>query len=109
MWMVQGCLDWQRDGLQEPPEVLAATQEYRIESDTFRQWFSECCNLDSSGDCKASPAYQNYRKWCESSKTEHPLSQTKFGTRLTEQDFTKYKNRDGWIYRGFTLNDQGCD
>ena len=32
-WMVQGCLDWNREGLTEPAAVMEATQEYREQED----------------------------------------------------------------------------
>ncbi len=38
-WAVRGCLEWQRDGLGEPPAVTAATAAYRVESDPLREFF----------------------------------------------------------------------
>jgi putative DNA primase/helicase len=51
-WMVQGCLDWQADGLQTPPEVLAATAGYRNEQDVLGQFLVECC-IQGSLDYRA--------------------------------------------------------
>ena len=36
--MIEGCLDWQRDGLDEPSDVLAATSEYRVAEDVFQRF-----------------------------------------------------------------------
>jgi len=34
-WALEGCLEWQRGGLREPEEVIAATADYRREQDLF--------------------------------------------------------------------------
>ena len=44
-WMVQGCLDWQRRGLDEPESINVATAEYRREEDTFGAFLEERCEL----------------------------------------------------------------
>ena len=87
-WLVQGCLDWQREGLQAPDEVLAATEGYRTESDTLAMWLDECCEVGHLLEAKASVAYQDYCHWCELGK-EKTLTQRAFGLRLTEQSFTR--------------------
>lgn len=46
-WAVQGCLKWQREGLETPKVVLEATKEYRVESDEIGQFISEHCELGS--------------------------------------------------------------
>ncbi len=42
-WLVQGCLDWQANGLVRPAVVNAATESYFAEQDTFGQWLAEKC------------------------------------------------------------------
>jgi putative DNA primase/helicase len=42
-WAIEGCLEWQRYGLQEPPEVTRATEAYRDETDILGQFTRECC------------------------------------------------------------------
>lgn len=37
-WMVRGCLEWQKSGLQEPEVVTAATSAYRGRMDTFHEF-----------------------------------------------------------------------
>ena len=100
-WLVQGCLDWQHDGLQAPAEVLQATDEYKVESDTLAIWMDENCEVSESAECKASDAYQDYCHWCDLSK-ENRMSQKRFGGRLTDKGFTRDPRRDGIHYRGFT-------
>ena len=42
-WMVQGCLEWQKQGLNPPMKVIDATRNYMREEDRRLLWFEECC------------------------------------------------------------------
>lgn len=42
-WLIQGCLDWQANGLVRPPVLDRATESYFHEQDTFGQWLESCC------------------------------------------------------------------
>ncbi len=43
-WLIDGCLEWQRDGLNPPKVVLDSTSEYFAEQDIIVQWLDECCD-----------------------------------------------------------------
>ena len=47
-WMVEGLTEYLEGGLQEPDAVLAATQDYRTDSDPIGSYLRECCIV--SGD-----------------------------------------------------------
>jgi putative DNA primase/helicase len=40
-WMIQGCLDWQQNGLVIPERVRSATEKYFERQDVFSQWLEE--------------------------------------------------------------------
>ena len=42
-WIVDGCVEWQRDGLQPPQAVTEATSDYLDSQDLVGQWLTECC------------------------------------------------------------------
>jgi putative DNA primase/helicase len=44
-WMVQGCLDYLEGGLREPASVIDATAAYRKESDPYRAFLEEECEI----------------------------------------------------------------
>ncbi len=48
-WAVEGCLEWQREGLNPPQTVLAATEEYFEDEDTLGRWIAEACDQRPSG------------------------------------------------------------
>ncbi|HBR20533.1 MAG TPA: hypothetical protein DD726_10025 [Phycisphaerales bacterium] len=62
-WLVQGCLDWQRNGLQEPDEIETATDEYRQEQAPLKAFFEERCSLSLSAICPVSRIREEYESW----------------------------------------------
>jgi putative DNA primase/helicase len=45
-WMLDGCLEWQRQGLNPPNSVLATTAKYLEMEDCLGQWLAERCELN---------------------------------------------------------------
>jgi putative DNA primase/helicase len=97
-WLVDGCLAWQRDGLQAPTQVLAATEEYREESDTFSCWFEEMLQVEPGAELRSSEAYENYRQWCANTY-EQPFTKRRFGELMTPR-ITGRRTSNGTIYQG---------
>lgn len=102
-WAVQGCLEWQRQGLNPPPEVLAATEEYKSEMDLIGKWIEECCITAPHATAKAGALYGNYKRWVEDNGG-FPLSSTKFGMKLGDRGYQKEKSGTV-VYRGIGLLD----
>lgn len=48
-WMIEGLKDYLEGGLQEPPQVLDATNEYRKDSDPIGDFLATCCEIDGGG------------------------------------------------------------
>ena len=44
-WAVEGCLQWQRQGLRSTPEVQAATHGYQDDMDVLGDFIDECCEV----------------------------------------------------------------
>jgi len=103
-WAVQGCLDWQRHGLNPPEKVNAATQAYREEMDAFGPFIAECCIVHPQNEVLANNLWKAYREWCTETGSEQ-RSQTKFGRYLTSKGFIAEK-RSGMAWRtGLRLQD----
>lgn len=85
-WAVRGCLDYLNNGLGEPDEARAATEEYRSEMDVLAAFIEDRCVTYPSAEVGASALYQGYREWCEASG-EKPERQRDFGRRLRERGF----------------------
>lgn len=64
-WMVRGCLAWRAEGLNVPPEIRVAVQEYRCEMDVLDQWLEERCEKAEDRETKASDLYRSYSFWAQ--------------------------------------------
>ena len=62
-WMVEGCLVWQRDGLNPPAAVREATAAYLENEDLFVQWLAEACEVDVGNSHKWEPIGVLYELW----------------------------------------------
>lgn len=100
-WAVQGCLEWQRQGLNPPQKVLAATEAYREESDALAEFFDEHCVLRPEAKVQAKDFYLAIKSWWEG-RGEKPWSMKAVGAALLERGFTKRKSSGIW-YDGVGL------
>ena len=98
-WALEGCLDWQRNGLGVPSEVVEATREYESEQDTFAMFLAEKCVCAKNARAAANALYKVYRSWAEE-HGENPMSDKVFGPMLTERGFTKSRVKTGIVYMG---------
>src|SRR5690606_35756313 len=62
-WAVQGCLLWQKIGLQAPARVQAATDDYRESMDTLGAFMSEECVTGDGHAILVSVLYEAYSTW----------------------------------------------
>ena len=85
-WLLAGCLDWQRFGFSEPPEVTDATLTYRIEQDMIARFIDDLCTTGSTRIAAAAQLFNAWVKWCAENH-EQPGSTTAFGNRLREQGY----------------------
>jgi putative DNA primase/helicase len=104
-WAVEGCLEWQRDGLGESARIVAATEEYRIESDVFGSFLDEHCVVGDAESAPASVLYQEYEIWASNSNLR-PMTKVAFGRKLAERGFKKSRtgkaNVNVWVGVGLT-------
>jgi putative DNA primase/helicase len=98
-WTVQGCLDWQRIGLDPPEEIKAATADYRKSEDIFDQWLDDCCVKGDHLITLASDLLESFitfSKW----KGTTP---NRMGRMLAEAGFTREKSCGIIKWRGLGL------
>ena len=88
-WAIKGCLDWQRNGLQKPTVVQAATQEYRAQEDSLGQFLADYCVLSDQCQTGATALYECYQRW------GGELLQTSFGRALAERGYLSDRASSG--------------
>ena len=62
-WMIEGCLEWQRIGLNPPECVLTATNEYLESEDMVSQWFAQNCIQEPGARIKHSVLFADWKEW----------------------------------------------
>lgn len=98
-WAVEGCLAWRKEGIQPPEEVMAATDEWRTDTNPVLRFVNEVCVRGVEHRCKASDIYDAYKTWCMGND-EEPLKQRSFGVKLTELQFRRHRGTNNvhfWI------------
>lgn len=100
-WAVRGCLEWQRQGLNPPPEVRASTEDYRSEMDSMANFFRDCCAIHEPFSSLSADLYTMYLDWCTKNDEDKPATRRFFGLRLRERGFKKTtdrqrNNKDVW-------------
>ena len=101
-WAIEGCLEWQRNGLGVPDEVVAATREYEAEQDTFAMFLEEKCVRVPNARVSSIALYRAYKGWAEE-YGENPVSHKTFAALMSERGFHKNRAVAGIMYAGVGL------
>jgi len=100
-WLVKGCLEWQRQGLNPPESVKAATADYRDTEDTIKTFLGERCNEGPTLSVRAGVLFAAYKAWAEGNG-ERQLTGKKFWLYCDEL-FDSDRDRSGKYYIGLGL------
>lgn len=74
-WCIEGYRLYKAEGLDEPDEVKAATEEYRVDSDRTAQFMKQCLRKEKGSEIKASNVYGHYKNWCSDNGYKYESSQ----------------------------------
>lgn len=101
-WAIEGCLEYQKRGLDAPKAVTEATDSYRRESDVFGDFLEECCTVGTDRFASSSALYNAYREWSKAAG-EEAVTKTAFGKKLTERGFDARRTNQGRGWCGIAL------
>jgi putative DNA primase/helicase len=110
-WALEGCLEWQRDGLPEPKTVKDATAEYRTESDPVETFLSERCVREDHCITLNAQLYEAFKKWADLEE-EPDLSNKAFTARMKQKGFVNRRGSGGlrvWDGVGLLTLDETAD
>ena len=107
-WLVEGCLAYRQRGLDPPAIVLAATEDYRAESDPLREFIAARCIEDPQCKVGAAKLYDVYRVWAAFNgiHSRELLDSRSFGEKMKERIQHKRTNV-GIFYLGIRLRESG--
>ena len=115
-WLIEGLMTFLEGGLQEPAQVLDATQEYRADSDPIGSFLGECCVVSGSSDdfLSARELIDGFNLWLDQRgegmwgqrtvSLKFKAEAGRYRDPTTNRPFTKGK-RDVTGYRGIKFND----
>ena len=90
-WIIEGCLDWQANGLMRPDSVVRATENYFADQDLMGQWLSEECDAEPGNIHKTEPVGKLFASWTEfvNKAGEKPGSSKAFSAELTKRGYER--------------------
>lgn len=112
-WAIDGCLDWQADGMAAPEAVLRSTAEYLSDQDTIGRWLESQCEVVPPPydplDPKVprttlSALYANYQVWLEP-QGEKPRSMKGLSQDLDKRGFPQHRTGSARWRIGLALRD----
>lgn len=103
-WIVQGAASYHLSGLQDPPSVKAATEDYAHDQDTVTRFLEEQCVLGGGENVaiKVTLVRAAYERWCADAG-EVPVSAKAFGMQMTKRGVATRRTNSARLYVGLTL------
>ncbi|WP_162559675.1 phage/plasmid primase, P4 family [Methylobacterium radiodurans] len=101
-WAVAGCLAWQREGLEPPNVVRAATEAWRHGADHVSRYLRERTVQDIGARVGATDLHSDFGAWCTAAG-EQPVSLATFKARLIALGRVSRKTNKGHFWIGLRL------
>jgi putative DNA primase/helicase len=99
-WAINGCLEWQRDGLKPAAAVRAATDEYIRAEDPLADWMDRCCEKDRDAFTSTTDLHRSYM----ANRGEGaPLSTKAFNAKLRSAGFKWQRTNTAKGFLGIRL------
>lgn len=109
-WAVEGCMKWQKTGMQEPKCVQEAVKEYKQEMDLLAGFLEQCVEIDY--ECKdkiaSSDLFRIYSRWAKENN-EFEMSSKKFFREVGKKLPDKGRNAKGVYYTSIRLTPYGLE
>ncbi len=103
-WLVEGCLQWQMEGLKPPPKVVQETQDYMDDEDNYSAFVDHCLEKGEWLQINATELYDAFEAWWKRYVGRWVPKQKKFGKQMREF-FDCQKTGGVYVYFGVALNE----
>jgi putative DNA primase/helicase len=104
-WMIQGCLDWQRERLSPPPIVREATEAYLAAENVVANWIDDACERDPQAWGNSTVLFNSWAEWA--TKAGEPVGTMKaFVQNMEIQGFRQKRLTNGRGFTGLRLRPQ---
>ena len=105
-WAIDGCLDWQANGLIRPSSVLRATERYFADQDLIAHWLDEACDAEPGNRWKSAASAALFASWTSFvvAAGEKPGSRKAFAEELERRGFENKRGTGGVrVFQGVAL------
>src|SRR3954447_1774749 len=99
--MINGCIDWQAEGIPQVEKVTGATNRYFADQDLMAQWIADECETDPEGNNPrtcwselSSKLFGSWQEWCKKNG-EEPGSNVTLSQELENRGFEKKPTNQG--------------
>jgi putative DNA primase/helicase len=99
-WMLDGYLNWKREGLNPPQKIRLTTQNYFEEMDILQKFINDCCNL--SGTVQSSVIFRRFKNYLEE-QNEKSISNSEFKRLMNMKGYIFEHGRDYNSWNGISL------
>ena len=104
-WAVRGCMEWQRNGLQPPKEVLEDTQQYREDENQLQRFLNECCSTGPRKRVGSTDLYKKYAEWCNQCGEDPIYNKNTMGRALRALGYDSIKSNGNMYRKGIALEE----
>lgn len=98
-WLVRGCLEWRKQGLNPPDKVTNATEAYREDEDILSEFIDEVCTLGADYEIKVMDIFGRHMNWCKKYDIV-PLILKEFKKQMKRKFGESKKKKNGYFYKG---------
>jgi len=102
-WIVDGAVQWQKQGLNPPDVVREQTAAYRAAEDVIGQFLEERCVRLKAASVRAAALYSTFKSWC-SDTGANVVRMNDFSAELQARGFERKRDSRGAAYHGIGLH-----
>ena len=103
-WAVDGCLMWQKEGLDDIPAAIKELMEaYYKENDPIGQFIDECCVPDEDLKVKAQDLLKAYNNWLEDNGSKYKIGRQAFSQDMQRRGYELKRFTAGRYFLGIGL------
>jgi putative DNA primase/helicase len=100
-WMIDGCLAWQRDGLNPPAAVREATKEYLEAEDALATWMAECGTPDPDAWVSRAALFVSWSVWARTAG--EPTGSQRAFVHKPEDRLKPHRTANGRGFKGLKI------
>lgn len=104
-WLLEGCQEYLKQGLNPPQSIIAATNRYNSGNDLIGRFLSACTEPNRSDEIPCGRLYDVYRAWCSKSENRfRPWATRRFYRALEMHGYVlRMENGGSQVVEGLKL------